>query len=199
MHSEEAAIRRPVQLLLQAVVTEASARDHGYSDVAAATVQISVLSTLARLYVTAGPHVPLMTRLLAEGTAMGAGCLLALWCAGVRRAVKLDASFGGVEVSGLEETVSAGVFSGPLQPLLKASAPVCPRQADDTRTHARTHARACTHTRTHAHTHTHTHGHKHAHTHTHMTGLPTRSRSDVGRIAFRALVDRRGRCGNADG
>ena len=144
MHSEEAAIRRPLQLLLQAVVTEASERDHGYSDVAAATVQISVLSTLARLYVTPGPHVAVVTRLLAEGTERGAGCLLALWCAGVRRAVKLDAGLGGVEVAGLEETVSAGVFSGPLLPLLKASAPVCPRPADDA--HARTHARTDTHT-----------------------------------------------------
>jgi len=60
----------------------------------------------------------------------GVTSLLELWCACVKYAVRIDARFAGVtEVSELEETVSAGVFTGVMEPLLKSSAPLYLRAA----------------------------------------------------------------------
>ena len=49
VHSDPAAVERPIVLLLQMLITRGALRDVTYSHVASATVQISVLCTLARV------------------------------------------------------------------------------------------------------------------------------------------------------
>jgi len=119
-----------------------------YSHVASATMQISVLCTLARLYVSPGPHQALLRKMIAppvdagdglggngnmdgedsggtRGAGEGGGRVLALWSACVKYCVRLDARFAAsAPISEEEETVSAGVFTGAVEPLLRSSAPL---------------------------------------------------------------------------
>jgi len=154
VHSDEAAIQRPLQLLVHVLVSRASERDGVYSHVASATMQISILCTLARLYISPGAHQALLRKMIAPrpggagggtgrsgdggggdrggtiGGGEGGARVLPLWCACVKYCVRLDARFAAsAPISDDEETVSAGVFTSAIEPFLRSSAPLYLRAA----------------------------------------------------------------------
>jgi hypothetical protein len=74
-----------------------------------------------------------MKRVLAPHLEGGGGGdarpLLALWCASVKYSARMDWQSGPGAMTELEETVSGGVFTGVMHPLLKSSAPLYLRAA----------------------------------------------------------------------
>ena len=98
-----------------------------------------MLSTLARIYVTPGPHQGTLRRTLetsqgvaeaGQGHRRGVAWLISLWSGCVKYAVKIDSGLiQPAPLSDVEETVSGGVFSQDMEVLLKSSAPLLLRAA----------------------------------------------------------------------
>ena len=135
--AEPETVARVVQLLVRALVSPAQRRSGAASDMAFATVQATVLATLARLLVSDYRNRPAARdAVLAAADAAG---LVPLWVAGVRQHVRVSAlsgaggagaeGGGGEGLSPREETLSAGVFAAGMQPLLSTCAPLFARAA----------------------------------------------------------------------
>ncbi|EKX46623.1 hypothetical protein GUITHDRAFT_107406 [Guillardia theta CCMP2712] len=121
--NEPDGIRRILTLLMQSVVRSVAERNAMYSDMAYATVQMTLLTTLARLLSAQCKDRALVSSALAEDGEV----LCRLWAAGIRQQVRVSMVpvelANQITITEEEETISAGVFQHAIHPLLASCVP----------------------------------------------------------------------------